>query len=157
MTLQERIDIYEKEMETLQFENFTNIDALEVGKIMVNKIVQGNLRLAVDINIGGQTIFRYAHTNTTITMENWLRRKMKTVLFAGESSILFGCKLKRDGKELKDVVAPNSPEEYVQCGGSFPIIIKNQGIIGTFSSSGLVDTEDHQILVDSISEYLNKL
>lgn len=156
MDLNERISIYENEMETLQFDSFTNTDAWKIGNIMAKKIIENNFPLAVDIDIDGVTLYRYAHTGATDNLQLWLAKKRRTVLFAGESSILFGCKLERDGKTLAEVVAPNDPTDYVRSGGSFPIIVKGKGVIGAFSSSGLLPTEDHQILVDSIREYLNK-
>lgn len=154
MCLSEQIEIYEKEIESLQFDSFTNLDALEIGKIMVEIILRENLPLAVDINVKGQTFFRYAHTGSTIKLETWLERKLRTALFCGESTILFAAKLKRDEKNLEDVVAPDSADRYVKCGGAFPIIVKGEGVIGAFSSSGLVDTEDHRVLVESIRKHL---
>ena len=43
-------------------------------------------------------------------------------------------------------------ENYVLCGGAFPIIVKGK-MIGCFIVSGLAHEEDHQLIVDALKEY----
>lgn len=153
MTLEERIEKYEKELEILQFDSFTNEDALAVGNLMAKRVVKEKLVLTVGVHFKEHIVFRYAPAGTGERLEPWLKRKSNTVLLTGDSSILFGAKLKRDNKTVEDVIAEN-PENYAPQGGAFPIIVKGQGVMGTFCSSGLTDDIDHQVLVDAVSEYL---
>ncbi|MFW5807997.1 MAG: heme-binding protein, partial [Spirochaetota bacterium] len=44
--------------------------------------------------------------------------------------------------------------EYAPHGGSFPILLRNTGIIGTVTVSGLAQEEDHDLVVEALSEYL---
>ncbi len=44
--------------------------------------------------------------------------------------------------------------EYACCGGGFPLNIKKAGVVGTICVSGLPHLEDHQLIVDSLREYL---
>jgi len=49
------------------------------------------------------------------------------------------------------------PEEtYACCGGGFPLTVKNTGVIGTICVSGLPHTQDHQVIVDTLREYLKE-
>ena len=41
-------------------------------------------------------------------------------------------------------------------GGAFPITIKNVGVVGTITISGLLDNEDHDLVVWGIEDYLKK-
>ena len=60
--------------------------------------------------------------------------------------------LKMNQEELKD--RGLNDEEYVACGGGFPIRVAGAGVIGSIIVSGLDHMADHEFAVACISQYL---
>ena len=61
--------------------------------------------------------------------------------------------LKSKGKRIEEAyLIPES--EYAPHGGCFPVIIKDTGLIGTITVSGLPQEEDHKLVVEAIRDYL---
>lgn len=146
------IKLYEQQEEKLQFTSFGSDEAWTLGCIMAEILRKNSYPVAVDINLAGQEMFHYANTGATVDLEEWLMRKRNTVMYAKTSSILFGTKLKESGKTFADLGL--DAKDYVDCGGGFPIIVKGKGVVGAITVSGLIDTMDHQIMIDSISAFL---
>jgi uncharacterized protein (UPF0303 family) len=61
--------------------------------------------------------------------------------------------LKSKGKSIEQAYLV-SESEYAPHGGCFPIILKDTGIIGTVTVSGLPQEEDHKLVVQAIRAYL---
>ena len=63
--------------------------------------------------------------------------------------------LKSKGKRIEEAyLIPES--EYAPHGGCFPVIIKDTGLIGTITVSGLPQEEDHKLVVEAIRDYLTQ-
>ena len=45
-------------------------------------------------------------------------------------------------------------KQFAPYGGSFPITVKGTGVVGAISVSGLPQYEDHQLVVDTLTQYL---
>ena len=66
---------------------------------------------------------------------------------------LFGAGRKHAGRRIQEAyLIPES--EYAPYGGSFPIIVKNTGLVGTITLSGLPQEEDHKLVVQAIRDFL---
>ncbi len=73
--------------------------------------------------------------------------------FRSEVSVYMGELLKSRGDTIeKHYLVPES--EVAAHGGSFPVIIKGTGVIGTITVSGLSSEEDHKVVVETIRSYL---
>ena len=71
----------------------------------------------------------------------------------GHSSFYIGQLLKSKGKRLEEAyLIPES--EYAPHGGCFPVIVKDTGMVGTITVSGLPQEEDHKLVVQAIRDYL---
>ena len=45
-------------------------------------------------------------------------------------------------------------DQYAAHGGAFPVIVRNVGVVGTVTVSGLPQEEDHRLVVDVLREFL---
>ena len=72
----------------LQFEHFSNQEAWDLGKRMVEEIHQNGIELAICIRkLNGNIIFQYATDKTNLNNQNWMNRKFHTVLLMERSSL----------------------------------------------------------------------
>lgn len=141
--------------EMLQFTEFTNETALQIGMRLIEKAKEGNLGITIDITRSGHQLFHYAFEGTTPDNDAWIIRKNRVVNRFHTSSLYIGTKLKFDKKTIEEKYHISS-QEYCPYGGAFPIIIKNVGVVGTITSSGIKQITEHNLIVEVISEFLQK-
>ncbi len=147
-------EIIDKQERMLRFDHFSNNDAWELGKFLVEKIAQKQIDLAVAIRrLNGNIIFQYATENTNLNNQNWMQRKFNAVhlmncssLNAWATSHIMGEQVETHGLSTKD---------YVFCGGGFPIRLKSAEIVAVVTVSNLPHEQDHQFIVEAISEWLS--
>jgi uncharacterized protein (UPF0303 family) len=154
--LEEKIALIKKQEEELQFDSFTNEMALELGLKFVEKAREKNLKVAIDINRAGQQLFHYACSGTTPDNDQWILRKSRVVKRFQKSSLHMWLLLQKLGKTLDQHYYVN-PLEYTASGGAFPLTVRGCGVIGTITVSGLPHMEDHEFVVDVLSEYLKEI
>jgi uncharacterized protein (UPF0303 family) len=63
--------------------------------------------------------------------------------------------LKAKGKRIEEAYLL-SESRYAPHGGCFPVIVKDTGVIGTITVSGLAQEDDHKLVVQAIREYLTQ-
>ncbi|KAL1926430.1 hypothetical protein VTP01DRAFT_5759 [Rhizomucor pusillus] len=140
---------------TLVFNKFTSEDALELGLLILKKGKEFPRPIVIDIELAGHQLFHYAMQGTGPDNNEWVKRKSKTVMRFRHSSFYMGryCASQNKTLEEKYLVSEN---EYAAHGGSFPLIIENVGVVGCITVSGLAQEDDHNLVVNSIKEYLQK-
>lgn len=144
-----KIEAQEKE---LQFTEFSNETALEIGLSIVERAKKDNLVITVEIIRNGHMLFHYAFDGTSPDNDQWVLKKSRTVNRFNHSSLYFVKSLEK--REQFEQVYHVSLTDYACSGGGFPIIIKNTGVIGSITVSGLAEENDHQVVVDALREYL---
>jgi uncharacterized protein (UPF0303 family) len=152
---QKLLKILEEQEKTLQFSEFTNEMAWEIGTNILTKAKQESKTVTIDITRSGQQLFHYAMAGTTPDNDQWIIRKNNVVNRLQKSSFHVGTSLKYNQQTIEQELFL-STREYLPFGGSFPIIIKNVGVVGTITVSGLPDHEDHALVVAIIKEYLKQ-
>lgn len=154
MTAAELLNVLQMQEEILQFSNFTNADAWELGSMIVMEARRLGLSIAVRIRLNnGYTVFQYGMDGTTLYNEQWMVRKENTVRVTEQSSMRVYMSLKESQETLEDRFL--DPREYAAGGGGFPIRIEEVGVIGTIVVSGLDHVSNHDLLVKCISKYLH--
>jgi len=137
----------------LVFDRFDNRDAWRLGSRLVELGMVRGLPIAVDIRRGAQQLFHAALPGTVADNDVWIARKVRVVERFGESSFLVGRRLAAQGREL----GPGDgldPALYAAHGGGFPIRIRDVGVVGVVTVSGLPQAEDHALVVEAVTAHL---
>lgn len=140
--------------EELQFTSFTSEDALNLGLTFI--------KIAKDLNQGGigikiernrQVLFTHLMDGTMVENAYWYDRKKNVVDRYNHSSMYVEEMYKSMGTTFAEAGLLD-PEQFQAVGGSFPLIIKNVGVVGSITVCGLTGELDHQICVDGIRQFL---
>lgn len=142
-----------QEEQELQFPYFNEITAWQIGSQIVERAMRENLPVTIDIQKGEQQLFHYSMPGTSADNDEWVRRKVRLVKRFGHSSYYMGQLLKHKGKSIEESYLI-SESEFAAHGGCFPILVKDTGMVGTVTVSGLPQEEDHKLVVQSIRAFL---
>src|SRR5689334_22520501 len=137
----------------LQLSEFTNDTALALGLALVEAAKREGKPIAIDICRNGQQLFHYAMPGSCADNNEWIRRKNNVVNRYGHSSFYVGTDFRARGKSF-DVDARLDVNDYAAHGGGFPLIVRNAGVVGTVSVSGLAQAEDHEFVVRELRAFL---
>lgn len=142
-----------REESELQFESFNEETAWQIGSQLVERARREGLPIVIDIQRGDHQLFHASLSGTSPDNDEWVRRKARAVYRFGHSSLYMGELLKSRGQTIeKDYLIPE--REIAPHGGSFPVIVRGTGVVGTITVSGLPPRDDHKLVVEAISDYL---
>ena len=139
--------------EELQVRAFRNEDALALGMLLVNRAKADAKVLTVDICRNGQQLFHCALPGTSADNDAWIRRKNNVVNRFGHSSFYVGTQFRAKNTTFEQSSRLDI-DQYAAHGGAFPLIVRNVGVVGTVTVSGLPQEEDHRLVVDVLREFL---
>ena len=137
----------------LQFPTFTNATAWVVGGKIIEAARSAGQAITVDICRNAQQLFHYALPGTSADNDAWIVRKNRVVNRFGHSSFYMGTLYKSRGTTIQES-ALLDPTQYAAHGGAFPLSIREVGVVGTITVSGLPQAEDHALVVRVLSEHL---
>jgi uncharacterized protein (UPF0303 family) len=138
------------EEEELQFAAFTNDTAWELGNALVDAARRDGLSVTVDIQRGEQQLFHYALAGTAADNDEWIERKNRVVRRFGHSSLYMRA---AEGEAFAENYLLD-PTVFAAHGGAFPIIVRDVGVVGTVTVSGLPQEEDHRLVVSVLRAFL---
>lgn len=143
----------EGEERELVFTRFDNDDAWRLGCRLVETARERALEVTVDIRRGPQQLFHAALPGTTPDNDSWVDRKVRVVERFGASSYLVG--LRARSKGITFAAQHDLPlQEYAAHGGCFPVRVRDVGVVGTVTVSGLPQADDHALVVEVIRDFL---
>ena len=137
----------------LQFARFTNEMALELGLALLDEAKTHSGPITIDITRHGQQLFHYAMSGTAADNDDWIRRKNNVVRRFGHSSFYVGTSLRNAGQTMEEKYLLSS-QDYAAHGGAFPLIIREVGVVGAITVSGLPQQEDHELVVTTVRRFL---
>jgi len=142
-----------QEEQELQFTKFNETTAWKLGSQLVERSARDNLPVTIDITRGDHQLFHASLCGTSPDNDEWVKRKVRLAYRFRHSSFYMGQLLKSKGRRIEEAYfLPES--DYAPHGGCFPIILKDTGMIGTITVSGLSQEEDHKLVVQAIRDYL---
>src|SRR6266508_5739400 len=142
-----------QEEQELQFINFNEDTAWAIGSRLVEWSSSRNLPVTIDITRGNHQLFHASLRGTSVDNDEWIKRKVRLVYRFGHSSFYIGQLLKSKGKRIEEDYLI-SESDYAPHGGCLPVIVRDTGMIGMITVSGLAQEEDHKLVVRAITDYL---
>lgn len=111
------------------------------------------LGLAIEVRIAANTVFFCAMPGATAANSDWVRRKRNTTELLGRSSYRVGLEGQRSGQPL-DASMGLPARDYASHGGSFPLLVRDLGCIGSVTASGAPQREDHELVTRALADLL---
>jgi len=143
----------EEDERRLVFTRFDNADAWRLGSAMVAVAIERELPITIDIRRHGQQLFHAALPGTTAENDSWIERKVNVVNRFAAASYLVGRRLAARGRALDEELGVE-PRLFAAHGGAFPVRIKDVGVVGTVTVSGLPQADDHAFVTEMIGAFL---
>ena len=147
-----------KQEQLLAFDHFNNQDALDLGLFMIDKATKEKKSVTIDIHRNGQQLFHYAMPGTAPENDIWIQRKNEVTRRSNRSSLAIWY-MEQEGWMANDFNMSYiemwglDSQQAMHLGGAFPLAVKNVGVVGTITVSGMAHNMDHQFVVDSITEF----
>ena len=145
----------EQEEQELQFDRFSNEDAIAIGLKIYEAAKERNLPVTIDVTRCGHQLFHLSMPGTRPDNDYWVARKIKLVTRTNMSSYHVHVMLKCKGSSVEEWYEL-SHFDYAAHGGCFPVIIKDTGVVGTITVSGLAQEDDHGMVIEAVRAYLGK-
>ncbi len=153
MTAQESPEELLAQERELQFQRFDNDTALALGQALVAAAREERLAVTVDIRRGEQQLFHAALEGTAADNDAWIERKNRVVRRFGHSSYYVGTLLGLEGTTIEEKFLLDGTL-YAAHGGAFPVMVRDVGMVGTVTVSGLPQAEDHRLVVAVLHGFL---
>ncbi|WP_374653026.1 heme-degrading domain-containing protein [Dongia sp.] len=139
----------------LIFPRFDNETAIALGMLLLSLARERTLPVVIDITRAGQQLFHAALPGSSADNDEWIKRKVATVMRFGHSSYYMGRSCAAKGVVFTERYLLD-PMRYAPQGGSFPIILAGTGVVGAVSISGLPQAEDHALVVEALTRFLTE-
>jgi uncharacterized protein (UPF0303 family) len=147
------LDTLRRQEQALQFSAFDNDAALAIGNRIVEQAKADKVAVTVDVTVNRNPLFFHAMAGTSPNNVDWIRRKSNLVNRTGHASFYVHTDAVAKGRDY-DNLPTFDPKDYAAHGGSFPIVVKGTGQIGTITVSGLAGVDDHAMVVRALKWYL---
>lgn len=147
------VEAIQEQEARLQFSRFTFDDAWELGSLLVSLARERSLPITIDIRRGDQQVFHAAMAGTSADNDDWIERKIRAVRRFGISSFQLGRIHAAAGTDFASATGLAS-REFAAHGGCFPIVIRDGGMVGSVTVSGLPQAEDHALVVEALETHL---
>jgi uncharacterized protein (UPF0303 family) len=136
----------------LHFLRFDEEVAWQLGSQLREIAGSRKLAIVIDVRRFGQALFYAALPGTSPDNAEWVRRKGNLVARFHRSSYAIGLEV---GASLFEKYGLPIAE-FAAHGGSFPIRVREAGVVGSVTVSGLPQRADHELVVEALCAELGK-
>ncbi|MGG6309378.1 heme-degrading domain-containing protein [Paenibacillus macerans] len=144
-----------KDEQELQFTEFTNKTAVQIGMSIVEKAIEQDSPMVILIQKNGQELFYSKLDGATMDNDLWVARKNNVVDHFSHSSYYMNTLFRSTQTTIESYFLER--KDFGVEPGAFPIIVRNVGIVGTITVSGVPgEGEDHFIITSALREYFGK-
>lgn len=143
------------EQRRLVLARFDNDDAWRLGTLLVDLARSRALPVTVSIRRHGHLLFHASLPGTAPDNDTWVARKARVVDRFGAPSFLVGLRAKAKGRTFAEESGLDV-QDYAAHGGAFPVTIRDVGIVGTVTVSGLPQADDHALVVEALTAFLGR-
>ncbi|MYT71518.1 MULTISPECIES: heme-degrading domain-containing protein [unclassified Streptomyces] len=144
----------EEQESRLVLDSFGHDDAWRLGNLLVELARERQAPVAIDITRSGQQLFHAALPGSTPDNDAWIARKRRVVERYQVSSLLVGTRFRAKGTTFEDSSRLDL-DTYAAHGGAFPLTVRGAGVVGTVVVSGLPQVEDHALVVEALSRFID--
>lgn len=138
----------------LVFPSFSGKDALNLGLLFVEMAdKRGDGGIGIKIEKNRKVLFSHLMDGTSPENGFWYDRK-KNVCDRFWHSSKYVEELFRSQGTTFEESGLLDPRDYQAVGGSFPLIVRGAGVIGSITVCGFTGDEDHAFCVEGIRTYL---
>jgi uncharacterized protein (UPF0303 family) len=130
----------------------THDDAIALGLALLDAARAEALPVVVDVRHGDQIAFHAALPGTAATNDTWVERKVRVVRLMGTSSLRAGAEAAAAGAAFEERQRVD-PLLFAAHGGAFPLVVRDAGLVGVVTVSGLPQVDDHRLVVRVLREF----
>lgn len=152
MSIQTDIERITDEETRIRFDKFDHDLAWRIGVALHEEAQTRGVAVTIDIRAFGQQIFHLAMAGTAPDNDRWIEGKIRVVERFHKSSLRVGRELAAEGKGVADRFFVD-PFEFRPFGGCFPVRLRDGGVVGTVTVSGLTQEEDHALVVSVLERF----
>ena len=131
----ELLAVLREQERVLVLDRFDNADAWKLGVWLREAGLAAGHPIVISIRRHGQRLFHAALPGSSSDNDAWADRKAAVVERYGHASYLVGTEFRAGGKDF-DTHARLDPNQFAAHGGSFPILIRDVGCVGSVTVSG---------------------
>jgi uncharacterized protein (UPF0303 family) len=154
MSIKTDIERIKDEEARIQFDHFNHDLAYRIGVALHEEAQTQGVSVTVDVRAFGQQIFHLAMAGTSPDNDRWIEGKIRVVKRFHKSSLRVGRELAAEKLSIEDRFFVD-PFEFRPFGGCFPVRLKQGGVIGTVTVSGLTQEEDHALAVSVLERFVS--
>jgi uncharacterized protein (UPF0303 family) len=135
-------------LDTLEISN-----ALEIGEIAKTIGLSRSLPIAVEVRLLDWLIYHASLPGSTKENQHWIDRKARVVALKQHSTLYERINAEERGVDWHKENNVLDQTHAIH-GGGLPLITQDEGFVGILLISGLLQTEDHFLGVEVLTEYL---